>query len=160
MKLEKSIKVWHVIYVSLFIFALYLILKTFNLQFAIPESESVTGSLFLIQDKNKSNDYVIFKYNSIDYKSYHKDKLFIKKVGCDSGQHLSVKDHKVVCDKKIIATVFEKNGEGDILPSFYYDGIIPDNKFFALGEHVRSFDSRYFGLVEKIQITNSARRVF
>lgn len=140
--------------------AIFVGLKATDIKFAIPESESVNGSLFLLQDKNITNDYVVFRYNKIDYKNYHHGKLFIKKIGCDGGQHLLVQDYKVVCNGKTIATIFKKNDEGHALPNYEYNGIIPNNQFFALGEHIKSFDSRYFGLVDKKQITKSARRIF
>lgn len=153
-------KLINLIMVSMPIVTMFIGLKIMDLKFVTPESESVTGSLFLLQDKDTVNDYVVFEYNKIIYKNYHRGKLFIKKIGCRSGQHLLIKDLEVVCDEQKIATIFQKNSEGNLLPQYSYDGIIPDDKFFALGEHVKSFDSRYFGLVDKSQIVNSARRIF
>ena len=153
-------KVANILIATSMIFTMFISLKLLDLKFVIPESESVVGSLFLVENKNNKNDYVIFEYNKIDYKNYHQGKLFIKKVGCNSGQHLTVDDHRAICDGKVIATMFEKNYDGKLLPKYKYDGFIPSDKFFALGEHIRSFDSRYFGLVEKEQIINSARRIF
>ncbi|MDX9743071.1 MAG: S26 family signal peptidase [Arcobacteraceae bacterium] len=149
------------IFVALILFiSCNLLLDASNIKFVIPESESVNGKIFLLQDKNIKNDYVVFEYNKLDYKGYHQGKLFIKKMGCDSGQHLLVTKDKVLCDGKFIATILEKNGEGKTLPHYEYNGTIPNDSFFALGEHPRSFDSRYFGLVDKKQIKNTARRIF
>jgi type IV secretory pathway protease TraF len=153
-------KVINISIVTIAIVAIFIGLKATGIKVVIPESESVNGTLFLLQDKNITNDYVVFEYNKIDYKNYHNGKLFIKKIGCDSGQHLLVQEYKVVCDGRIIAAKFIKNREGQVLPNYRYDGIIPNNEFFALGEHIQSFDSRYFGLVDKKQIINSARRIF
>lgn len=153
-------KVLNISIVTIALVAIFIGLKATGVKVVIPESESVNGTLFLLQDKNITNDYVVFEYNKIDYKNYHNGKLFIKKIGCDSGQHLLVQEYKVVCDGRIIAAKFIKNREGQVLPNYRYDGIIPNNEFFALGEHIQSFDSRYFGLVDKKQIINSARRIF
>lgn len=153
-------KILNILIVAVSMVAIFVGLKATDNIFVIPESESVNGSLFLLQDKNITNDYVVFEYNKIDYKNYHSGKLFIKKIGCDSGQHLLVQDYKVVCDGRTLATIFQKNDEGQILPNYRYDGIIPNNQFFALGENLKSFDSRYFGLVDKKQIRYSARRIF
>ena len=153
-------KILNISIVAVSMVVIFVGLKATDIKFAIPESESVNGSLFLLQDKNTANDYVVFEYNKIDYKNYHCGKLFIKKIGCNSGQHLLVQDYKAVCDGRTIATIFQKNNEGQVMPNYSYDGIIPNNQFFALGEHLRSFDSRYFGLVDKKQITKSARRIF
>ncbi len=148
-------------FVALIIFiSCKLILDASNIKLVIPESESVNGNLFLLQDKTIKNDYVIFEYNKMDYKDYHHGKLFIKRMGCDSGQHLLVTKDKVLCDGKFIATILQKNAEGNALPHYEYNGTIPNDNFFALGEHPRSFDSRYFGLVDKKQIKNTARRIF
>jgi type IV secretory pathway protease TraF len=149
------------IFVALILFiSCNLLLDASNIKFVIPESESVNGKLFLLQDKNIKNDYVIFEYNKMDYKDYHQGKLFIKRMGCDSGQHLLVTKDKAFCDGKAMATILEKNGEGKTLPHYEYNGTIQNDSFFALGEHPRSFDSRYFGLVDKKQIKNTARRIF
>lgn len=153
-------KVLNISIVAVSIVAIFIGLKATDIKFVIPESESVNGSLFLLQDKNITNDYVVFAYNKIDYKNYHRGKLFIKRIGCDSGQHLLIQDYKVVCDGRTIATIFQKNEEGEVLPNYSYDGIILNNQFFALGEHLKSFDSRYFGPVDKKQIIYSARRIF
>lgn len=146
--------------VAVSIAVMFVMLKATDIKFVIPESESVNGSLFLLQNKNITNDYVVFEYNKIDYKNYHSGKLFIKKIGCNSGQHLLVQDYKAVCNGRMIATILKKNEEGEILPNYSYNGVIPSSKFFALGEHPRSFDSRYFGLVDKARIIQSARRLF
>lgn len=135
-------------------------MKIANMKFIHPESESVNGSLFLVQDKTIKNDYVVFEYDKEPYKIYQHGKLFIKRIGCDSGQHLKVSNKEVFCDGRLIATVFEKNKEGKTLPKYQYEGIIPDYQFFALGDSFRSFDSRYFGLVDKKQIRNTAWRIF
>jgi signal peptidase I len=153
-------KILNISIVAVSMVAIFVGLRVTDIKFVIPESESVNGSLFLLQDKNTANDYVVFEYNKINYKNYHRGKLFIKKIGCDSGQHLLVQDHKAVCDGRIIATMLKKNEEGEVLPNYSYNGVIPSSKFFALGEHPRSFDSRYFGLLDKAQIIKSARRIF
>ncbi len=141
-----------------FLILFTMFLKQFN--FIIPESQSVNGKLFLSQDKNIDNSYVVFEYNKEDYKTYTKGKLFLKKIGCNSGQYLEVTNNQVFCDGTIIATLLDKNKEGQILPKISFCGIIPNDKFFALGEHLYSYDSRYFGLVDKKQIINTARRIF
>ncbi len=146
----------------LFIFLVlsYLILQVLDLKFTIPESESVNGRLFLLQEKNIKNDFVVFSYEKKEYKTYKKGKKFIKKIGCDSGDILTIKDSQVYCNNRLIATSFFKNKEGELLPQFDFNGIVPDNSFFALGEHPKSFDSRYFGLVDKKDILFTARRIF
>ncbi|MFA6685185.1 MAG: S26 family signal peptidase [Arcobacteraceae bacterium] len=141
-----------------FLMLFMLFLNQFN--FIIPESQSVNGKLFLSQDKNINNSYVVFEYNKEEYKNYTKGKLFLKKIGCNSGQYLEVTNNQVFCDGTIIATLLDKNKEGQILPKISFCGIIPNDKFFALGEHLYSYDSRYFGLVDKEQIKHTARRIF
>ena len=160
LRTQREKVLWDIGVVVLVLLTIQIFIKVFDIKFAIPESESVNGNLFLLQDKNIKNDYVVFEYNKMDYKDYHQGKLFIKKMGCDSGQHLLVTKDKALCDGETIATILEKNGEGETLPHYEYNGTIPNDSFFALGEHPRSFDSRYFGLVDKKQIKNTARRIF
>lgn len=135
-------------------------MKIANMKFIHPESESVNGSLFLVQDKTIKNDYVVFEYDKEPYKIYQYGKLFIKRIACDSGQHLKVHNRQVLCDNRLIATGIDRNSEGIVLPHYQYDGVIPNDKFFAIGDSPRSYDSRYFGLVDKKQIRNTARRIF
>lgn len=138
----------------------YLAIKISDLHFVVPESESVAGNLFLLQNKNTSNDYVVFEYDKAPYKNYQKGKLFIKKIGCDSGQHLDIQNNKIFCNDKLIAVALDKNREGEILNKIDFTGTIPQDEFFALGEHPMSYDSRYFGLVNKKDVKNTARRIF
>lgn len=155
-----SKKALNILFFAVTLTAIFFTIKSLDLHFVIPESESVNGNLFLLQGKKASNEYAVFEYNKTPYKNYHKGKLFIKKIGCDSGQQLQVKNSNIFCDGKLIAVAVDKNKEGDILPKIDFTGVIPKDKFFALGEHPLSYDSRYFGLVDKKDIKNSARRIF
>lgn len=151
-------KIFNISGLLIFLLIISLFLRQFN--FIIPESQSVNGKLFLAQDKEIDNTYVVFEYDKENYKNYTKGKLFLKKIGCNSGQYIELVNNQIFCDGMVIASLLDKNKEGQELSKISFSGIIPDDKFFALGEHLHSYDSRYFGLVHKSQIVNSARRIF
>jgi signal peptidase I/conjugal transfer pilin signal peptidase TrbI len=69
----------------------------------------------------------------------------LKRVGCDSLSRIEVKDKQFICDGSIIG---ETHREDFIV----MNGIIPEDKIFLIGDHEKSYDSRYFGLVEKSKI--------
>ena len=69
----------------------------------------------------------------------------VKRVGCDSLSPIQVKDKVFYCDGNPIGEAFRD----DFMPM---NGIIPEDKVFLIGDHQSSYDSRYFGLVEKSKI--------
>lgn len=69
----------------------------------------------------------------------------IKRVGCDSFSRIQVKDKIFFCDENPIGEAFRN----DFIAT---SGIVPSDKIFLIGDHQRSYDSRYFGLVDKNKI--------
>ena len=69
----------------------------------------------------------------------------VKRVGCGSLSRIQVKDKVFYCDENPIGEAFRY----DFMPM---NGIIPEDKVFLIGDHQSSYDSRYFGLVEKSKI--------
>jgi conjugal transfer pilin signal peptidase TrbI len=94
------------------------------------------------------NEYVYLdKLHS--YLTDHGVGSVIKKVGCDQGQTLKKKDNRFRCDGVVIAISLFKDGKGGDLPVFDFNGVIPQGKAFLVAQHKNSFDSRYFGLINK-----------
>lgn len=69
----------------------------------------------------------------------------VKRVGCDSLSQIQVKDKIFFCDGNQIGEVFRD----DFIVT---NGIIPADKVFLIGDHQSSYDSRYFGLIDKNKI--------
>lgn len=69
----------------------------------------------------------------------------VKRVGCESMSRLEVKEKQFICDGSIIGEAFRDD-------FIIMNGIIPEDKIFLIGDHEKSYDSRYFGLVDKSKI--------
>ena len=50
-----------------------------------------------------------------------------------------------------------KDGEGKSLKPYVFNGVIPNNKYFVSGIHPKSWDSRYFGFIDKNRIIATAK---
>lgn len=73
----------------------------------------------------------------------------IKKVACFPGDYLLAGGGKFYCNGKLMGVAHPRSPS----PPFSYDGVIPEGKYFILGEHPYSFDSRYIGLIDRGRVT-------
>lgn len=73
----------------------------------------------------------------------------VKRVACSQGEHLRVVGRDYFCDGEPIGRAKELSLKGAPLSHFVHDGPVPQGKLFLAGEHPDSFDSRYFGFVDK-----------
>lgn len=70
-----------------------------------------------------------------------------KRVACVAGEILKYERGAHWCNAQYLGTVLKRDTQGMPLPEFSWNGPVPDGKVFLSGDHVRSFDSRYFGFV-------------
>lgn len=85
----------------------------------------------------------------------------LKEVGCGPGGRLrldAVGD--VYCDEDYLGRTLAEDSEGNRLPLFRFDGVVPEGKLFVVGHHPRSWDSRYFGFVGVEEVLNRAYPLF
>lgn len=71
-----------------------------------------------------------------------------KKLACYAGEVLEVDHRDYYCEGQYLGRAKRQTLTGTPLTGFVHNGPIPDGYAFALGEHVDSFDSRYWGFVE------------
>ncbi len=84
----------------------------------------------------------------------------IKQISCVAGDRLTVKKDSNIknmfCNDELIGEVLSEDRDGKKIESFTISDelIIPNGYYFLSGTHKRSYDSRYFGVVniEKIVI--------
>lgn len=74
---------------------------------------------------------------------------FAKYVRCESGDMLNVKGLEYFCNDKLIGVAKTKDKDGKAVEHFVFNGVIPQGKYFVMGTHERSYDSRYWGFVDK-----------
>ena len=84
----------------------------------------------------------------------------IKRVGCDEGEVLRREGRDYYCGGEFLGHAKERSKKGEPMPHFQFSGMIPPGRAFLVGDHPDSFDSRYFGLVEKGSYRAWARALF
>ncbi len=84
----------------------------------------------------------------------------IKRVGCDEGETLNRRGRDFFCEEEFLGHAKEQSKNREPLTPFLFSGEIPPGKVFLVGDHPDSFDSRYFGLIEKSNYLAWARPIF
>lgn len=125
---------------------------------------------WLSQDTSKvrHGQYVLFHLPSSNLKGMPvpetvvngQDIRAIKRVGCDEGETLSQKKRDFFCGDEFLGHAKETSQKGEPLTPFLFTGKIPAGEVFLVGDHPDSFDSRYFGLIEKSNYLAWARPIF
>jgi len=136
-------------------------------QIGINESNSINGTAFLINKNNIDifdKEYLVFLYDARNYHNYKRGKKFIKKVVCKPGDKLSFKNmhhyYNYFCNDKFIAKAYKRDSKNKLLQHNTFIGKIPKDNYFVVGSHDKSFDSRYWGFVNKNQIIGGARKLW
>ncbi len=102
----------------------------------------------------KINDYVLFTGSN-------KEPLpIIKRVSCVPGNLLEVLPPQVFCNKKRLGTLKTVFLNGTPAVPFIFNGIVPRESYFLMGDHKDSYDSRYLGFIQRNQIKAIAYPIF
>jgi signal peptidase I len=133
---------------------------------AINDSYSFPNRLYLAKErapkKIERGSIVIFQIDlpNTPYETKVKDRDLFKRVACMEGDYLERVENRFICcmnDSKNgkeageeIAIIRSTDSEGKPYAiSFDYNGIIPEGKLFVIAPHDMSFDSRYFGFIDR-----------
>jgi len=126
-------------------------------------SDSLAHRIFILSEpsaKIETGNYLVFKYDDlsfIDPKKMSKSNLLTKEVSCAPGATLAVDvDRRFSCNGKPLGQALKTDSQGNTLPQFVFNGIIPQDSYFMTGSDVRSFDSKYFGFIKKNEILYKA----
>lgn len=112
-----------------------------------PMTESVKYHVLVrVPGEAHKGDYVniALYHESIDKTQAVK---LTKRVACVAGEVLKYERGTHWCNEQYLGTVLKRDTQGVPLPEFAWNGPVPEGKVFLTGDHVRSFDSRYFGFV-------------
>ncbi|MFZ3461480.1 signal peptidase I [Vibrio harveyi] len=121
----------------------------------IPVTDSIQPHvLWLTSDAIKKGDYVTFPFQH-PFINDNKPSFLTKKVACVAGDRLEVRGGAVYCNDEIKAVTNLNIVQNPKVTMFAFDGVIPEGKVLVLGEHPRSFDSRYYGLVNLDEMQKS-----
>ena len=101
------------------------------------------------QSDLKTGQYVFFEI-STSLKKDCRPCTVVKQIACDEGENLTTDRHRnYYCSDTYIGTAKTNARDGTPLRQFIYTGPVPPGKIFAAGNCVDSYDSRYFGFVDK-----------
>lgn len=137
--------------VVIFVVALLIAGAMLPSRFALTLTPSVPYRLFFIGGKPElpvSGSYVLFEKDLSEIGGGHQEKI-IKKVACIEGSVLQAFERNYYCDGEWLGRAKEQTLEGKKTVPFIYDGKIPRGKMFVMGTHVDSYDSRYFGFIDR-----------
>lgn len=105
-------------------------------------------------------DYVVFPMRTRYVERCTDGCLLLKRVVCGPGSVLEVRGRDFYCDGRYLGRAKERSRKGEPVEPFRYSGIIPGGKFFVMGSHEDSFDSRYFGFVDASSVVARAVPLF
>ena len=107
-------------------------------------------------------DYVLFRHREIsDRMGMKKSEAVMKILGCNEGDVLTVDaEKKFYCNGEYLVRAKDISLKGESLQHFAYNGPVPKGVMFVMGQHKDSYDSRYFGFVDKSRIQAKAYPVF
>lgn len=72
-----------------------------------------------------------------------------KRIACVEGDNLRLEGRTFYCNDIFVGTAKEKSMKGKPLPLFQFSGQVPAGKLFMTGDTVDSFDSRYWGFIDR-----------
>lgn len=130
--------------------------------FCVQYDKSVHFTLGLLdrydRTPQKGGYYVFMFYAAPNSQRYGEQ--FVKKVACVEGEHLKNVGREFFCNGEYIGTAKEKDKKGNKAPLYSYDGIIEKGKFFAVGEMIDSYDSKYWGFVDNSWLIGKVIKLF
>jgi conjugal transfer pilin signal peptidase TrbI len=103
----------------------------------------------------RKGDYVVFTVRS-HYIKNGKPSRLLKKVSCVTGEKLETRTREYYCDGEYLGMAKWYSLKGEPVDPFVYSGTVPDGALFVTGRHADSFDSRYFGFIERRNVEGIA----
>lgn len=135
-----NIKYFFIILISFILVGVF-IFYTFNLKFNT--TASMPLGIYQIQKTTpKKGDLVIFKIPQ-------KENLLLKRVVATNKDFIEVNKNGVFINGILVknSTIFKFDTKGNPLQNANISKKLQKNEIFVMGDHERSFDSRYFGII-------------
>jgi len=128
---------------------------------ALNITTSLPDYFYIIDTTNKlqakKNNVIAFYFKKKNDRYYNYNHNFIKKIVCQEGDILTEdKYHQFKCNNHILGTAMSTDSKGRKVQAFQFNGKIPTNKYFVMGSAYNSYDSRYWGFVDKKDIIGVA----
>ncbi len=121
-------------------------------------SPSLDQNVFLFKkglDRElKNGDVIKFKMTKQTPYSPTKDIDYAKEIKCLPGDTLVTKGLEYYCNDQLLGRAKTIDSQGRPVTTFFqYGGVVPNDSYFVMGTHKDSHDSRYWGFVDKKEIT-------
>ena len=133
--------------------------------FGINTSDCLQYKYFYVNrlyKKLKDGDFVVFRYPG--KKIYPHGTLFVKSVGCVSGEKMITKliDGKEAffCQKRFLGYACDRKKYKQCPEAHPLNEIIPKGYFYAYAPQWDAYDSRYYGLVSIKNVVGTAHKIF
>lgn len=147
-KLSGSNRIALIVFIPIFILLGILAVQT-RYKFVFQTDYSVNFSCGYLDRQDTvpaKGQYVAFVFKALRNNKY--GMRFVKKVACVSGETLSRSGRDFYCNGVFLGTAKQWDKHGNPAGLFGYEGVIPEGKYFAVGEHKDSYDSRYWGFAD------------
>jgi len=139
------------------VFIIPIVYKNLPIRIDFTQQSSLEYKIWLTySDLSIDTNYILFvppksKYISSD------DVKYLKKIACKEQDFLTTIDMDYFCNGKYIGTSSRFDGNGKKIDNFIFNGTIPKDKFFVVGTHPLSHDSKYFGFIDKTKVLRKAK---
>jgi len=120
----------------------------------ITQQDSLPYKIWVTKKPFTNENYVLFKPPVDKYTKFAK--YYLKEIGCRPKQKLTTINNVYLCDGKVITKAQNTDIDGVPLKHLKFNMIIPNDTYFLIGTHKYSYDSKYFGLIEKDRIVRGA----
>ena len=145
--------------ISAFVFGLMI-----PARFSVTVTPSLDKRVYLISRIPRGqhidrNSYVLFKGHFAQIEGGRA--LQVMKIArCIPKDDLFNKDKDYYCNGNYLGTAKEFSKKGERLINFKFNGIVPPEKLFVMGQHRDSYDSRYFGFIEEKDVFAIGHPIF
>lgn len=150
---------WFYLFISLIIL-IPKIYEKLPIRIDFTQQQSLNNSIWIsYSDLSIDTNYILFIPPKSRY--IQNDKVqYLKKIGCKEGDYLKVINDEFFCNGNFIGKARKYDSNLNIVEQFYFDGLIPQDKYFVIGTHDLSYDSKYFGFIDKSQILRKETPLF
>ena len=128
-----------------------------------PSTSAPTGIYLIVNSTLKKGDYVLAnipeqaRMLAVERQYLPENIPILKPVAAESGDHICIKNDRVLINGKSIAMLLEQDSKGRELVQWTGCRMLFENEFFLLSTYTPySYDSRYFGPVTRKMIIGKA----